>query len=204
MVGGYGGHWEMIVKLWKGKTEPALCLSWKECSRLGKPQVYGPGSDNSHDRVVKTAPKVRCQGWQKRFITEDSLSAKDAAFLGTPPGGYHRGPAPERGTYMQGVWLVQSPTARRSWGQSRVHSARPGTGLFLPHSAWKESPQHSDERLERPSPMAGTVYFGWYILKRKWTYRKWVARSRKTISPGMIKDLTLASNMKREGKGTMG
>lgn len=89
-LGGGGSLWEMIVKLWKGEMEPALRLSWKECSRLGKPQVYGPGSDNSHDRVVKTAPKVRWQWWQKRFITEDSLSAKDAMFLITLPGRYHR------------------------------------------------------------------------------------------------------------------
>lgn len=118
--GGSGGaHWEMIVKLWKGKTEPALWLSWKECPRLGKPQVYGPGSDNSHDRVVKTAPRVRWQGWQKRFITEDSLSAKDAVFLNTPPGSCHRRiPQLRGGTYMQEVGLVQSLTARKRWDQS--------------------------------------------------------------------------------------
>lgn len=117
-LGGGGSLWEMIVKLRKGEMEPALRLSWKECSRLGKPQVYRPGSDNSHNRVVKTAPKVRWQRWQKRFITEDSLSAKDAMFLITLPGRYHRLiPALERGNLHAGR-VVQCLTARRRWNQS--------------------------------------------------------------------------------------
>ena len=172
MVGGRGGHGEMIVKLWKGKTEPAPCLSWKECSRLGKPQVYGPGSDNSHEWVVKTAPKFGWQGWQKRFTAEDPLSAKDAAFLSTPPSATTDGPLLRGAPTCKGVTCPEShsqeelgpePSALRQAGHWAVPAA----------VSMEAKPAAQRWRPERPSPMAGTVYFGWYILKRKWTYRKW-------------------------------
>ena len=139
-------------------------------SRLGKPQVYGPGSDNSHDRVVKTAPKLG----DGRMMAEKSLNRGLPVGQGcnvphnttreVPPTDTHAWEGEP--TCREGVTGPESHSQKKLEPERECTQLGSGCWFLLPHSEWKQSPQHSEERPERPSPTAGTVYFGRHILKR--------------------------------------
>lgn len=185
--------------------EPALRLSWKERSRLGKPQVYGPGSDNSHDRVVKTAPKVRWQWWQKRFITEDSLSAKDAMFLITLPGRYHRLIPALRG----------EPTRREgcpeSHSQKEVEPEREctqlGSGCWVPPAPFRMEVKPTAQWGKAGETLSygrDSLFWMAYFKETKYTENGiGMVKSRKTISPEMTKTSECGQQheKRRQGEG---